>query len=178
MTAPGAQRAGPGAPTVPEQGAFREVMGHFATGVVAVTGLAGHAPAGLAVNSFTSVSLAPPLVSFCVARTSRTWPRIRGTGLVCVNILHEDQRDISRRMATSGGDKFRGLTWTDSPSGLPLIDGVIGWLECAVDDEHPAGDHAIVVARVRHMEARGADRPLVFYRGGYSRLTALPDKKS
>ncbi|MBQ0868629.1 flavin reductase family protein [Streptomyces smyrnaeus] len=164
----------PGTPAAPEQAAFREVMGRFATGVVAVTGLAEGSPAGLAVNSFTSVSLVPPLVSFCVARTSRTWPRIRGTGLVCINILREDQRDVSRRMAAAGSDKFRGLAWSASPSGLPLIDGAIGWLECALDDEHPAGDHAIVVTRVRHLGAREADRPLLFYRGGYGRLATLP----
>lgn len=151
---------------------FREVLGHFATGVAAVTGIADGAPVGLVVNSFTSVSLVPPLVSFCIAHTSVTWPRLRDAGRLCVNILAEHQCDAARRLAVSGGDKFSGLAWKASPSGPPILSGAIAWLECEVDARHPAGDHEIIVARVHRLEALGAAGPLVFYRGGYGRFLA------
>lgn len=151
---------------------FRYVLGHFATGVVAVTGLPDNAPAGLVVNSFTSVSLDPPLVSFCVGRTSTSWPRMRREGRICVNILAEDQHEACRRLATSGGAKFRGLGWTISPAGLPLLDGAHAWLDCVLEAEHRAGDHDIVVARVSGLGTAGGSSPLVFHRGAYGGFTA------
>ncbi|MFI0479606.1 flavin reductase family protein [Actinomadura sp. 9N215] len=155
----------------PSQAELRAALGHFATGVAAVTGLSEGASTGLAVNSFTSVSLVPPLVSFCVAHTSLTWPRLRRSGRICVNILGEHQHETSRRLASSGGDKFRGLSWTASPSGLPILDESIAWLECDVETHHPAGDHDIVVARVHHLETRANTGPLIFYRGRYGTFT-------
>ncbi|MFE4533508.1 flavin reductase family protein [Streptomyces scopuliridis] len=150
---------------------FRRVMGHFATGVVAVTARdpLGGEPVGLAANSFTSVSLSPALVSLCVAHTSTTWPRIRRGGRFCVNVLAERQRAACAQLARSGGDKFRGLDWTVTPGGLPVLTGALARLECSVRAEHPAGDHVIVVAQVHAMEAGpvGDDGPLLFYRGGY-----------
>jgi 3-hydroxy-9,10-secoandrosta-1,3,5(10)-triene-9,17-dione monooxygenase reductase component len=151
---------------------FRYVLGHFATGVVAVTGLPDGVAAGLVVNSFTSVSLEPPLVSFCVARTSTSWPRLRSDGRICVCILAEDQLDACRRLATSGEDKFRGLSWTTSPAGLPLLGGSHAWLDCVLEAEHHAGDHDIVVARVCGLAASADTHPLVFHRGAYGRFTA------
>lgn len=148
---------------------LRDVLGRFATGVTAVTGIAGGAPAGLAVNSFTSVSLTPPMVLFCVAHTSTTWPRIRDAGVVCVNILGKRQHDAARRLAASDEDKFATLAWTASPSGLPVLDGAVAWLECAIVRQHRAGDHDIIVAGIRRLQAL-ADGPLVFYRGGYGRF--------
>lgn len=148
---------------------FRTVLGHFATGVVAVTAIDPEAgrPAGLAANSFTSVSLDPALVSFCVAHTSTTWPRLRQAERFCVNILSADQREISVRMATRGGDKFAGLAWSESPGGGPVLDGALAWLECSVEAEHVAGDHMIVVARVHHLDRQNDGAPLIFYRGAY-----------
>ncbi|HEX2312223.1 MAG TPA: flavin reductase family protein [Thermomonospora sp.] len=155
--------------------AFRSVLGHFATGVAAVTGLDGGVPVGLVVNSFTSVSLDPPLVSFCVAHTSASWPRLRRGGGHCVCFLAAGQREQVRRLASSGGAKFRDVAWFPSPAGLPILDGALAWLECVVEAEHPAGDHVIVVARVHHLDRLGdgddAADPLVFYRGGYGRFT-------
>ncbi len=153
---------------VPQEESFRTVLGHFASGVVAVTGIADDGyPTGLTVSSFTSVSLSPPLVSFCAALTSRTWPRLRGTGNVCVSILSEQQQDVSRQFARSGADKFRGVEWSRSPGGLPVLDGSLGWLECSVTAEHRAGDHLIVVLRVLRLAANGESGPLIHYRGGY-----------
>ena len=146
---------------------FRAVMGHFATGVTVVTTMENARPAGLAVNSFTSVSLEPPLVAFCVARTSSTWPRIRATGSFCVNILGEDQEDVSRAFAGPGGDRFQGVGWRPAPSGAPVIAGGLAWIDCTVEVEHDGGDHIMVVGRVREMGVDRGGRPLVFYRGGY-----------
>ena len=148
---------------------FRTILGHFATGVVAITAIDEETgrPAGLAANSFTSVSLEPALVSFCVAHTSTTWPRLRRAGRFCVNILSAPQLEVCRRLAAKGGDKFAGLPWTASPGGGPVIDGALAWLECSVEAEHPAGDHKIVVARVHHLDRHDDGEPLVFYRGSY-----------
>jgi len=152
---------------------FRTILGHFATGVVAVTAIDAETgrPAGLAANSFTSVSLEPALVSFCVAHTSTTWPRLRRAGRFCVNILAESQLEVCLRLAAKGGDKFAGLEWTESPGGGPVIDGALAWLECSVEAEHTAGDHVIVVARVHHLDRHQDGEPLVFYRGSYGSFT-------
>jgi flavin reductase (DIM6/NTAB) family NADH-FMN oxidoreductase RutF len=147
--------------------AFRKVLGHFATGVTAVTGLVEGSPTGMIVNAFSSVSLDPPLVSVCAAHSSRTWPHLRQDGRICVNILAEHQQATSWRLSASGRDKFAGVPWTPSPSGLPVLDGTLAWLECEIRDLHPAGDHEIAVALVRHMEIASTTAPLVFYQGRY-----------
>jgi 3-hydroxy-9,10-secoandrosta-1,3,5(10)-triene-9,17-dione monooxygenase reductase component len=168
--------AGRGVPDEPGERAaelearrFRTILGHFATGIVAVTAVDTDTgrPAGLAANSFTSVSLDPPLVSFCVAHTSTTWPRLRRAERFCVNILSASQREVSHRLAARGGDKFAGLEWSESPGGGPVIDGALAWLECSAEAEYPAGDHVIVVARVHHLDRHHDGEPLVFYRGSY-----------
>lgn len=161
------------APVEPRR--LRTVAGRFTTGVVAVTALRGSdgAPAGLAVNSFTSVSLDPPLVLFCVARTSTSWPDVRSADRFCVNILGEGQRDLSARFATSGSDKFGEASWTPSPGGAPVLDGSIGWIECSVEEEIPAGDHDVVIARVHELDTHHEDSPLLFFRGLYGRYAQL-----
>jgi 3-hydroxy-9,10-secoandrosta-1,3,5(10)-triene-9,17-dione monooxygenase reductase component len=162
------------APGRPDADAFRTALGRFATGVVVVTGSTGAdaRPSGLTVNSFASVSLEPPLVSFCAGRDSRTWPVLRTSARLCVNILGAGQERTSRRLARSGPDKFASVAWSRSPSGQPVLDGAIAWLECSVEAEHPAGDHHIVVARVHALGAGADDGPLLFYRGGYGRFVA------
>ncbi|WP_141577444.1 flavin reductase family protein [Actinomadura sp. WMMA1423] len=160
--------------TGPDPAAFRSVLGRFATGVVAVTALdpASGLPAGLAANSFTSVSLDPPLVAFCVAHTSTTWPIMHTADRFCVNILAAPQPDVSERLAFGRGpEKFSGVGWTRGPGGAPLIDGALAWIECSVEQEHVAGDHLIVVARVHDLAEHHDGEPLVFYRGGYGAFT-------
>jgi 3-hydroxy-9,10-secoandrosta-1,3,5(10)-triene-9,17-dione monooxygenase reductase component len=153
---------------------FRRVLGLFATGVVAVTvlDLATGRPAGLAANSFTAVSLRPPLVSVCLAHTSTTWPRIRAARGYCINILAEHQRGICLQLATPGADKFRDVAWLASPAGHPILDGALGWLECAVEMEHEAGDHVLVISRVLRLGMRPDEPPLIFYQGGYGSFEA------
>jgi 3-hydroxy-9,10-secoandrosta-1,3,5(10)-triene-9,17-dione monooxygenase reductase component len=150
---------------------YRHVLGHFATGVVAITALdpATGRPTGLAANSFSSVSLDPPLVSFCVGHTSTSWPRVRAAGRFCINVLAEHQHHVCVALARSGGDKFEGLSWSESPAGCPLVDEAAAWLEVTLEAEYAAGDHVIVVARVEALEAYERP-PLLFFRGGYGRL--------
>ncbi|MEV1156049.1 flavin reductase family protein [Micromonospora chokoriensis] len=157
---------------------FRRVLGHFATGVAAVTGIDGGAPVGLLVNSFTSVSLEPPLVAFCVAHTSGSWPRMRRARRHCICFLAADQREQARRLATPGSDKFHGLAWRPSPAGLPVLEGALAWIEGTVEAEYPAGDHVIVVTRVHRLarcEGAAEAGPLLFYRGSFERFGA-PDE--
>jgi 3-hydroxy-9,10-secoandrosta-1,3,5(10)-triene-9,17-dione monooxygenase reductase component len=135
-----------------------------------VTCVADGRPLGLSVNSFTSVSLEPPLVAFCVARRSTTWPLLRGAGTFCVNILAEDQEALSRTFSTPALDRFTGVGWRPAPSGAPVLAGVLAWIDCTVDAEHDAGDHLIVVGRVQELDLLHEGRPLVFYRGGYGRF--------
>ncbi|WP_316784269.1 flavin reductase family protein [Streptomyces sasae] len=151
---------------------LRSVLGRFATGVVAVAGCdpVTGGRAGLVANSFCSVSLDPPLVSFCVAHTSTSWPAIRAAGLLAISILGAQQREAARRLAVSGGDKFGGLPWLGSPGGAPVLEGALAWLECAVEAEYPAGDHMIVVARVLRLDALQEGEPLLFFRGAFERL--------
>ncbi|GAA5054355.1 flavin reductase family protein [Thermocatellispora tengchongensis] len=151
---------------------FRNVLGRFATGVVAITAVDPDTgePCGLAANSFTSVSLDPPLVAFCVAHTSTSWPRVRAAATHCVNVLGERQQRVCDQLAAKGGDKFAGLAWHDSPGGNPVIDGALAWIDCAIEAEHVAGDHVIVVARVHGLDAHADGGPLVFFRGGYGRF--------
>lgn len=148
---------------------FRTIMGRFATGVVAIAAIdpGTGGPTGLAANSFTSVSLDPPLVSFCVAHTSTTWPRLRCAARLCVNVLSTAQREVCLRLATRGGEKFAGLEWTASPGGGPVIEGALAWLECSVEAEYVAGDHMIVLARVHHLDRHRGGEPLIFYQGAY-----------
>jgi flavin reductase (DIM6/NTAB) family NADH-FMN oxidoreductase RutF len=150
---------------------FRQVLGHFPTGVTVVTAAPATGPVGLAVGSFASVSLDPPLIAFFPDRSSSSWPQIEAAGSFCVNILSEHQEVVCRRFATKGDDKFAGLGWRPARSGAPLLDGVLAWIDCDIDTVHEAGDHWIVVGHVRELEVGDeSGGPLVFYRGGYGRF--------
>ena len=157
--------------TVPfDEARFRQVLGHFTTGVTVITANAPDGPVGLAVGSFASVSLDPPMVGFFPDRGSSSWPKIESSGHFCVNVLAETQEDVCRRFASKGEDKFRGLGWHEASSGSPVLDGVLAWIDCDIEAIHPGGDHDIVVGRVRDLDASDEHGPLVFYRGGYGRF--------
>jgi flavin reductase (DIM6/NTAB) family NADH-FMN oxidoreductase RutF len=152
--------------------AYREVLGHFPTGVTVVTAATVGGPVGLSIASFTSVSLEPPLVGFLPARTSRSWPRIRAVGRFCVNVLAADQEALARLFAAPHDERFDGVAWRPAPySGAPLLDGAVAWVDCAIEAVVPAGDHHFVLGRVHDLglENAAAD-PLVFFRGGYGTL--------
>ncbi len=185
---PAAQRLGQGAEVrAPDVGAgmsdevaasdaatFRTVLGHFPTGVAVVTGRDTDGnPAGMAVGSFTSVSLDPPLVAFMPDRSSTSWPRFRDSGSFCVNILGAEQESVCRAFAMKGGDKFADLAWKPAGSGSPILDGVLAWIDCDTDAVHEAGDHFIVIGRVRELDIGTPALPLVFFQGGYGRFASL-----
>jgi 3-hydroxy-9,10-secoandrosta-1,3,5(10)-triene-9,17-dione monooxygenase reductase component len=147
---------------------FRAVLGHVPTAVVVVTGLdSGGQPVGFSCGSFFSVSLDPPLVGFCVAVTSTSWPRLTRGGF-CVNVLTEDQHLLSRRFAARGGEKFDGVAWQPGASGRPQLSRALAWIDCATADIHRAGDHMIVVGSVAQLSLNPSlPKPLVFHCGGY-----------
>ncbi|QFG20385.1 flavin reductase family protein [Actinomadura sp. WMMB 499] len=149
---------------------MRRVLGTFCTGVVAITALDGGEPVGMACQSFASLSLDPPLVCFCPAESSTTWPRIRAAGRFAVNVLAADQGDVCRAMA--GRDKFAGVSWRPGPGGSPLLDGALAWIEAGIERELPGGDHTIVIGRVRHLAPVRPGGPLLFFRGRFGALAA------
>lgn len=151
---------------------FRQVLGHFCTGITIVTGMEGGAPVGFTAQSFSSLSLEPPLVLVCPAKSSSSWPRIAASGSFCVNIIAEDQEAVCRTFASSGGDKFAGIGWAPSAvTGSPVLDGALGWVDCRLEQEIDAGDHVIAIGRVVHLGVDDdTDGPLLFYRGGYGRF--------
>jgi flavin reductase (DIM6/NTAB) family NADH-FMN oxidoreductase RutF len=149
---------------------FRTILGHFATGVTVVTGHGPDGPSGLAANSFTSVSLEPPLVLVCMAHESTTWPVIRASGRFAVNILGEHQEETCRRFGARSGDRFEGVGWTTGKTGSPILHEAIAYVDCIIDAEHEAGDHVIVVGRVVDLGQPAEGGPLLFWRGGYARL--------
>jgi 3-hydroxy-9,10-secoandrosta-1,3,5(10)-triene-9,17-dione monooxygenase reductase component len=153
-----------------DSGRYRQVLGHFTTGVTVITAAAEAGPVGLAVGSFSSVSLDPPLVGFFADKGSTSWPKIEGTGAFCVNILGEHQEDVCRRFASKEPDKFAGLGWKATGSGSPLIDDVIAWIDCDIDQVVEAGDHFLVLGAVRELDVAHDGPPLLFFRGGYGRF--------
>jgi len=152
---------------------FRQVLGHFPTGVTVVTAGTEGGPVGLCVGSFTSVSLHPPLVAFCAGYSSTSYPLIEAAGHFCVNILAEDQEEIARVFADKGDDKFSGIGWRPSVvTRAPVINDVLAWIDCEIDAIHEAGDHWIVVGRVLDLEIGHEGGPLVFFRGGFGRYSS------
>lgn len=164
-----------GVPLDPDPQHFRQVLGHFATGVTVITGLDAGEPVGFACQAFAALSLDPPLVLFCPARTSATWPRLAATGRFCANILGANQRELARRFGVSRPGKFDGISWSPDPSGLPVLTDVLTWASCSVETVHEAGDHYVVIARVTSLGDTTAGDPLLFYRGRFTLSAADED---
>jgi flavin reductase (DIM6/NTAB) family NADH-FMN oxidoreductase RutF len=151
---------------------FRTVLGHFPTGVTIVSGIAGDAPAGFTIGSFTSVSLEPPLVGFLPMLTSETWAAIAPSGAFCVNVLSRAQADLCWRFARTGNEteRFDGVGWHPAPSGSPIIDRAVAWIDCNVEAVYEMGDHYFVLGRVLALEADAdhdgdGPHPLLFFKG-------------
>lgn len=150
---------------------FRQLLGRFATGVTVLTTVDGAGnPAGMTANSLASVSLAPPLLSVCVDRAAEMFGAIVVARHFAVNILAEDQEDVSRRFAAPEHGPFSGVGYHTSENGLVLLDGAIAHIECLREATHEAGDHVIVIGRVVGGGTRDG-RPLIYYRGGYASLS-------
>lgn len=149
---------------------FRKVLGHFATGVTVVTTRQPSGkPWGFTVNSFTSVSLDPPLVLFCVDRSGESARAFADADHFAVNFLSHAQEQVSRRFASRLDDRFEGILHTETANGSPLLNGSLGYLECKKVASHTAGDHEIIIGEVVDAHADEGD-PLLFFRGAYGRL--------
>ena len=154
----------------PDARAFRDALGKFATGVAFVTAAPDGEPTGLIVNSLTSVSLEPPLISFCPSRSSLTWSRIRRTGRFGVNILAQHHEPFAKRATPAGADRFAGLNWELGLSGVPLLTDALAALQCQIVAEHPTGDHWIVIGQVDDLRISPINDPLLFFAGGFGTL--------
>lgn len=154
---------------------FRQVLARYPTGVCAITGVM---PTGevvaMVVGSFTSVSLEPPLVAFLPARSSSSWAKLKDCASLCINVLSADQETVCRRLASRDPDKMAGLSHRLSPSGAPIFDGVVAWIDCTCIEIHEAGDHYIAVCAVAHLDIAEGVLPLVFLEGGYGAFAAAP----
>jgi 3-hydroxy-9,10-secoandrosta-1,3,5(10)-triene-9,17-dione monooxygenase reductase component len=155
---------------------FRRVLSHLPTGVTIVTGHTVDGPTGMAANSVTSVSLDPPVILFCPARSSATWPGIRESGAFCVNIMASHHEPLIRRFAMKGVDRFDGVKWSERAAG-PALQGAVAWIECRIETELVAGDHTVVLGGVIALEASTEVEPLVLFRGSYGSFRGIEDAR-
>lgn len=153
---------------------FRDTLGHFASGITIISGMVEEVPVGFTCQSFISVSLDPPLVSFSVMKSSKSWPRVGPQGRFAINVLSAEQAHLSNIFARSECDRWSGVSWTTSAVHRnPLIERSLFWLDCSLFAIHEAGDHWIVIAKVDDLcePAVGQDHsPLIYYKGRYVRI--------
>jgi flavin reductase (DIM6/NTAB) family NADH-FMN oxidoreductase RutF len=153
-----------------ERNELRRVMGHFATGVTIITTVSKDGvPFGLTANAFTSVSLDPPLLLISVDKKAESFPHFEESKVFTVNVLSEEQEGLSRKFAVSGGDKFQGVAYHTGANGVPILDGMLAYLECKLYATYDGGDHTLFLGEIEQAETR-EDKPLLFYRGGYRSL--------
>ena len=146
---------------------LRRVMGHFATGVTIITTVSKDGvPTGLTANAFTSVSLDPPLLLISVDKKAESYSNFEASKVFTVNFLNDEQESLSRKFAVSGGDKFQGVAYHTGANGVPILDGVLAYLECKLWAAYDGGDHTLFLGLIEQAETREA-KPLIFYRGGY-----------
>ena len=151
---------------------LREAFGHFPSGVIAIAAEVDGIRVGLAASTFVPVSLDPPLVSFCVQNSSTTWPKLKDLPLLGISLLGEAHDAAARTLAAKTGDRFAGLSTISTDGGAVFIDGTSVWLESAIEQEVPAGDHVIVVLRVHAMTLHDEVAPIVFHRSTFRKLGA------
>lgn len=151
---------------------FKLALGRHAAGVAVVT---SRGPIGLTATSLTSVSLDPPLVSFCVDRGSTTWPDLRQAEFFAVNILARDQALLASRFAVRGIDRFGPPTsWRTGPHGVPILEGITAHLLCEPYDIIALGDHWLMVGLVISTGLGQSDEPLLYHRGHYGTFDPHP----
>jgi flavin reductase (DIM6/NTAB) family NADH-FMN oxidoreductase RutF len=150
---------------------FRAAMSRFVSGVTVVTTFGKHnRPVGITVSAFSSASLEPPLVLACIDKRASLHDHLTEGRYFAVNILGEDQQDVSRLFASKDEDRFEGARYRLGTTGAPLLDGALAYVECRVVHAYPAGDHTIIVGEVESTSV-GDHKPLAYYRGGYTRLS-------
>lgn len=154
-----------------EPSALRQAFSHFPSGVVAIAAEVDGVRLGMAASTFVPVSLDPPLVSFCVQNTSETWPRLAALPVVGISVLGEGHDEAVRTLAAKTGDRFAGLQTTSSHAGAVFVQGTCMWLESEIAQQIAAGDHTIVVLRIRDVTVHGEVTPIVFHRSRFRRLS-------
>ena len=149
---------------------LRKALGQFATGVTVVTTRAADGtPDGITVNSFASVSLDPPLVLWCLGRGAASFDTFRMASQHLINVLSADQAELARHFATRGAKRFDGVGWSPTDTGLPRLDGCIGWFEVGIRSRYEEGDHLILVGRIESYEVVPG-RPLLFHNSQFAEL--------
>jgi flavin reductase (DIM6/NTAB) family NADH-FMN oxidoreductase RutF len=149
---------------------LREAFGHFPSGVIAIAAEVAGVRVGLAASTFVPVSLDPPLVSFCVQNTSTTWPKLKDLPMLGISVLGESHDEAAKTLAAKTGDRFAGMETVSYESGAVFIKGTGLWLESAIEQIIPAGDHVIVVLRVNEVTVDAEVAPIVFHRSAFRRL--------
>jgi flavin reductase (DIM6/NTAB) family NADH-FMN oxidoreductase RutF len=149
---------------------LREAFGHFPSGVIAIAAEIDGTRVGLAASTFVPVSLDPPLVSFCVQNSSETWPKLKDLPSLGISVLGESHDAAARTLAAKTGDRFAGLQTVSRESGAVFIEGTSVWLESAIEQLVPAGDHTIVILRVCDITVHADVAPIVFHRSAFRRL--------
>ncbi|MGV0991298.1 MAG: flavin reductase family protein [Mycobacterium sp.] len=149
---------------------LREAFGHFPSGVIAIAAQVDGMPVGLAASTFVPVSLDPPLVSFCVQNCSETWPKLQQVQALGISVLSENHGQAARTLAAKHGDRFAGLDTVSSAAGAVFVKGTCVWLESTIEQELPAGDHTIVLLRIRDVTVHDGVSPIVFHRSMFHRL--------
>jgi flavin reductase (DIM6/NTAB) family NADH-FMN oxidoreductase RutF len=152
---------------------FRRALGRFASGVTVVTTSDGTQRAGLTVSAFCSVSLTPPYILVCIDQRSQAIDILRRSCRFAVNFLAEEQSDLSTHFASKLPDKFSGVPYRLGALGVPLLDDTLGYLECTLVQEIPAGDHFIYVGQVEYADVNDAKRPLLYYHSQYQSVSPL-----
>ena len=157
---------------------LRRTFGCFATGVTVVTCRVGARTHGITINSFTSISLDPPLILVCIDKKAIAYQLLPEAGTFVVNVLAENQRQIceyfAKRLAPDPNDELADMPYAAGETGAPILDGTIAFLECRIAAAHPGGDHDIFVAEVVEAKIRSDEAPLLFHRGRYPQLVNPP----
>ena len=153
-----------------EPSALREAFGHFPSGVIAIAAESAGERLGMAASTFVPVSLDPPLVSFCIQNTSATWPRLEKLPALGISVLGEGHDDAVRTLAAKTGDRFAGLDTVSTEAGAVFVKGTCMWLESAIEQLVPAGDHTIVILRIHDIQIHAEVEPIVFHRSAFHRL--------
>jgi len=151
---------------------LRAAFGSFPSGVTAVCGMVEGRPLGMAVSSFTSVSLEPPMVSVCLQRSSKTWARLRGLRRLGLSVLGADQGPLCRALAGPERDRFADCAWEAGEDGAVFLRGAVTWYSCVLRGEVPVGDHSIALLGVDRLWTQPATEPLVFHGSSFRRLAA------
>lgn len=152
---------------------FRNTLGHFATGITVITTINGGEKIGITANAFSSVSLEPPLILFCIDKKARSIDAFKKDRPFVVNILQQEQEAECWGFAKKGQDKFAGVNYTLSDEGVPVLQGNLGTIECHVDEIFEGGDHFIITGKVKQVSYDEEKKPLLFFRGAIRNMEDL-----